>query len=126
MHVKHKSGLNLPLLPYFVYTGQQRLSQVCTGSQTCLRLGCLYSKTCLKWPFSKRQRKKKIFKDNYCFMQVNSIAECALENSAILLTFTMLPFVIKIFVLSCFMWQIKTGFTVVAISTCSFVVLYSL
>ena len=34
------------------------------------------------------------------------------EHSAILLTFTKLPFVIKTFVLSIFEWPLKTGFTV--------------
>ena len=34
------------------------------------------------------------------------------EHSAILLTFTKLPFVIKIFVLSIFEWPFYTGFTV--------------
>ena len=34
------------------------------------------------------------------------------EHSAILLTFIKLPMVIKIFVLSIFEWQLKTGFTV--------------
>ena len=33
-------------------------------------------------------------------MQVKSVAECSEKHSAILLTFTKLPFVIKIFVLS--------------------------
>ena len=32
------------------------------------------------------------------------------EHSAILSTFTKLPFVIKIFVLSVFKWPLKTGF----------------
>ena len=41
-------------------------------------------------------------------MQVKSIAEC----SAILLTFTKLPFSIKTFVLYIFEWPLKTGFTV--------------
>ena len=34
------------------------------------------------------------------------------EHSAILSSFIKLPFVIKIFVLSYFEWQLKTGFTV--------------
>ena len=34
------------------------------------------------------------------------------EHSAILSTFIRLPFVIQIFVLSMFEWQLKTGFTV--------------
>ena len=38
------------------------------------------------------------------------------EHSAILLTFIKLPFVMKIFVLSIFEWQLKTGFTVLFIS----------
>ena len=42
-------------------------------------------------------------------MQVKSIAEC--EHSAILSTFTKLPFVIKIVALSIFEWPLKTGFT---------------
>ena len=42
-------------------------------------------------------------------MQVKSIAG---EHSAIILTFIKLPFLMKIFVLSVFMWPIKTGFTV--------------
>ena len=43
---------------------------------------------------------------DYHLMQVKSIAECPppLEHSTILLTFTKLPFVIKIFVLSIFEW----------------------
>ena len=59
----------------------------------------IYSKTCVKQPFSKRQ--KIGFQDQlsvnagqkYCRM-------LQVEHSAILLTFIKLPFVIKIFVLS--------------------------
>ena len=58
-----------------------------------------YSKTCLKWPLSKRP--KIVFKTNYPLMQVKSIAECW-EHSAILSIFIKLPFGIKIFVLSVF------------------------
>ena len=50
-----------------------------------------------------------VFKTNYRLMQVKSIAEC---QSAILLTFIKLPFVIKICVLSIFEWLFYTGFTV--------------
>ena len=72
----------------------------------------LYSKTCLKRPLSKRP--KIGFQDQlslnagqkYCRMLQG-------EHSAILLTFIMLPLVIKIFVLSIFEWPLKTGFTVV-------------
>ena len=72
-----------------------------------------YSKTCLKRPLSKRP--KIGFQDQlslnagqkYCNMLQG-------EHSAILLTFIMLPFVIKIFVLSIFEWTHKTGFTVIA------------
>ena len=38
-------------------------------------LNLLYSKTCLKWPLSKRP--KLFFKTNYRLMQVKSIAECS-------------------------------------------------
>ena len=73
----------------------------------------LHSKTCVKRPLSKRP--KIGFQDQlslnagqkYCRM-------LPLEHSAILLTFIKLPFVIKIFVLSFFEWQLKTGFTVLA------------
>ena len=59
-----------------------------------------YSKTCVRWPLSKKDDKL-VFKTNYRLMQVNSIAECSKgEHSAILSTFIKLPFVIKIFVLS--------------------------
>ena len=45
--------------------------------------------------------RKLVFKTNYRFMQVKSIAECSKgEHSAILLTFIKLPFVIEILVLS--------------------------
>ena len=69
------------------------------------------SKTCVKQPLSKRP--KIDFQDQlslnagrkYCRMLQG-------EHSAILLTFIMLPFVIKIFVLSIFEWPFYTGFTV--------------
>ena len=70
-----------------------------------------YSRTCLKWPLKK---KTKIgFQDRillnagqkYCRMLQG-------EHSAILSTFIKLPFVIKIFVLSIFVWPLKTGLTV--------------
>ena len=69
----------------------------------------VYSKTCVKWPLSKRQ--KIGFQDQlslnagqkYCRM---------LQHSAILSTFIKLPFVIKIFVSSTFEWPFYTGFTV--------------
>ena len=70
----------------------------------------MYSKTCVKRPLSIR-RKKLVFKTNYRFMHVKSIAEC-LEHSAILSNFIKLPFAIKIFVLSIFEWLFYTGFTV--------------
>ena len=44
------------------------------------------------------------FKTDYRLMQVKSIAECS--------TFTKLPFVIKISVLSIFEWPLRTRFTV--------------
>ena len=42
------------------------------------------------------------FENQFHLMQVKSIAECSIK----------LPFVIKIFVLSTFVWPLKTGFTV--------------
>ena len=64
-----------------------------------------------------KRKPKLVFKNDYCSMQVKSIAECSkgsivLEHSAILSTFIKLPFVIKTFVLSFFEWPLKTGFTV--------------
>ena len=54
----------------------------------------------------------KAFERYIPFMQVESIAECSkVEHSAILSTFIMLPFVIKIFVLSILEWPFNTGFT---------------
>ena len=53
-----------------------------------------------------------VFNTDYCLMQVKSIA----EHSAILLTFIKLPFVIKIFCVSIFEWQLKTCFTVFSVN----------
>ena len=72
----------------------------------------IYSKTCVKWPLSKRP--KIGFQDQlslnvgqkYCKM-------LQVEHSAILPTFIKLPIVIKIFVLSIFEWLFYTGFTVI-------------
>ena len=75
-----------------------------------------YSKTCVKWPLSKRP--KIGFQDQ---LSLNAGSEnagqkyCRMlqgEHSAILLTFIKLPFGIKIFVFSIFEWPLKTGFTV--------------
>ena len=76
-----------------------------------LRQAGLYSKTCVKRPFSKRP--KIGFQDQlslnvgqkYCKMLQG-------EHSEILLTFIKLPFVIKTFVLSIFEWPFYAGFTV--------------
>ena len=35
----------------------------------------MFSKTCVKWPLSKRP--KSVLKTNYCLMQVKNIAECS-------------------------------------------------
>ena len=72
---------------------------------------CLYSKTCLKRPLSKRP--KIGFQDQlslnagqkYCRMLQQ-------EHSAILLPFIKLPIVIKIVVVSTFEWLFYTGCTV--------------
>ena len=72
-----------------------------------------YSKTCLKWPFSKRP--KIGFQDQ---LPLNAGQKyCRLlqeEHSSIFSTLIKLPFVIKIFVLSVFEWPLKTGLTVPA------------
>ena len=77
-----------------------------------------YSKTCVKWPLSKRP--KIGFQDQLLLLNAcHYIAEYALlqeEHSAILSTFIKLPFVIKIFVLSFFEWLFYTGFTVMSSS----------
>ena len=87
------------------------LSPLCEESLKNLVSLLIYSKPCLKRPLSKRPELG--FQDQlplnagqkYCRMLQG-------EHSAILLTFIMLPFVIKIFVLSTFEWPLKTGFTV--------------
>ena len=74
---------------------------------------CIYSKTCVKWPLSKRPQI--VFQDKlslnagqpYCRMLQG-------EHSAILSTFIKLPIVIKIFVLSIFERPFYTGFSVYA------------
>ena len=73
------------------------------------KLLCMYSKTCVKRPLSKRP--KIGYQDQlslnasqkYCRMLQG-------EHSAILMTSIKLPFVIKIFVLSIFEWPFYTGF----------------
>ena len=70
-----------------------------------------FSKTCVKWPLSKRP--KSDFQDQlllnvgqkYCRMLQG-------EDSAILSTFIKLQFPIKIFVSSIYEWLFYTGFTV--------------
>ena len=68
-----------------------------------------YSKTCEKWPLSKRPKIQDQLSLNagqkYCRMLQG-------EHSAICSTFMKLPFVIKIFVLSVFEWPFDTGFIV--------------
>ena len=71
----------------------------------------IYSKTCLRRPLKKKT--KIVFQDQlslnagrkYCRMLQG-------EHSALLSTFTKLPFAMKTFVLSCFESPLKTGFTV--------------
>ena len=70
----------------------------------------MYSKTCLKRPFSKRpkwvqDRLSLNTGQKYCRVLQG-------EHSAKFLTFIKLPFVIKTFVFSIFEWPFKTGFTV--------------
>ena len=64
---------------------------------------CIYRKTCVKRPISKRP--KIGFQDQ---LSLNA----GQKYCRILLTFIRLPFVIKIFVLSFFEWPFYTGFTV--------------
>ena len=55
-----------------------------------------------------------VFKTDYCLMQVKVLQNAPREHSAILLTFIMLSFVLKAFVMSILEWPLKmTGFTVV-------------
>ena len=61
----------------------------------------MYSKTCVKWPLSKRP---KIGFQGHLSLNVG----LKWEHSAILSTFIKLPFVIKTFVLSIFEWPFYT------------------
>ena len=73
---------------------------------------CLYSKTCVKGPLTKRPQFG--FQDQ---LSLNAgLKYCRMlqgEHSVLLPTFIKLPFVIKIFVLSIFEWPFYTGFTVI-------------
>ena len=64
--------------------------------------GLKHNKTCVKRPLSKDRTL--VFKTNYRLMQVKVLLNAPWEHSAIILTFTKLPFAIKIFVLSIFEW----------------------
>ena len=70
-------------------------------------LHILHSKTCVKWPHSKRQ--KNGFQDQ---LSLNAGQKYCRMHSAILSTLIKLPIVIKIFVLSIFEWPFYTGFIV--------------
>ena len=69
-----------------------------------------FSKTCIKWPLSKRPKigfQAQLLLhtgQKYCRM-------LSLEHSAILSTFIKQPFVIQILVLSVFEWPLKTGYS---------------
>ena len=65
-----------------------------TDTDTCMHICILTADYTVKPVLSGHSKKK----TNYCVMQVKSNAECS--DSAMLLTFIKLPFVIKIFVLS--------------------------
>ena len=81
----------------------------------CSRQKAEYSKTCLKWPLSKRL---KIGFQNQLSLNAGQ-KYCRMlqrEHSALLSTFIKLLFDIKIFVLSIFEWPLKTGFTVIIFS----------
>ena len=70
----------------------------------------MYSKTCVKRPLSKRQ--KIGFQEQLSLNAGQKYFRMLQEHSAILSTFIKLPFVIKTFVLSIFVWPFYTGFTV--------------
>ena len=73
-----------------------------------------YSKTCVKWPLSKRQ--KIGFQDQLSLNAGQKYRRMLQgEHPAILSTFIKLPFVIKIFVLSIFEWSFYTGLTVLSL-----------
>ena len=78
-------------------------------SCSCQFSHVVYSKICVKWPLSKRREIG--FQD-----QLSLNAGQKYCRSAILLTFIMLAFDIKIFVLSIFELPFYTGFTVFHIS----------
>ena len=70
-----------------------------------------YSKTCVKRPLSKRQNIGFQVQISLNAGQKNCIMLQGV-HSAILLTFTKLPFVITIIVMSIFEWPFYTSFTV--------------
>ena len=77
------------------WVGLQCVILTFTGhTHSCIVIHHIYSKTCLKRPL--KMKTEIDFQDRLW------------EHSAILLTFTKLPFVIKIFVLSIFEWPLKT------------------
>ena len=76
------------LLEIYPISNKQMPSKDC--SSAILKV---YSKTCVKWPLSKRPNM--VFNTHYHLMQVKSIAECTILSTVI-----KLPVVIKIFVLS--------------------------
>ena len=77
---------------------------------------CLFSKTCVKWPLSKRP---KIDSQDQLLLNAGQ-KYCRMlqgEHSAMLLTFIKLQFVFKIFIFSIFEWSFYTGFTVYGIGS---------
>ena len=78
----------------------------------CKHLIFAHSKTCLKRPLSKRQ-KKFGFQDQLSLNAGQKFYRMLQgEHSAILSIFIKLPFVINVFVLSIFEWLFYTGFTI--------------
>ena len=83
------------LVPHVLFVKKQ-VAKLC---QDMMVLLSPFSNACVKRPLSKRQ--KNCFNANYRLMQVISIPECSkgggrVAHSAIILTFTKLPLVIKI------------------------------
>ena len=78
---------------------------------------CFYSKTCPKRPLKKNNKIGFQYR-----LSLNAGKKCCRmlpsEHSAILSTFIIAPFSIKTFVLSIFMWPLKTDLTVFQLNTC--------
>ena len=101
--------------PLLAVQGSFELNPFAPIQNNCrlLSLLLMYSKTCVKWLLSKRQ--KIVFQDQLSLNAGQMYGRMVQgEHSAIRSTFIKLPFVIKIFALSIFEWSLYTGFTVLS------------